>query len=150
MIGETTNQARLAALLRANQAIASSLDLENVLHAIAREAASIADTPVVRLFLLDDDGQVLRCRVAVGLPLEAEQDLMVQVGESFSGQVAATGEPLAVADCRGDPRLRHPQHAAQHGLISYLGIPVKAHDRLFGVLVFNTAAPRKYAGEEVA
>jgi signal transduction histidine kinase len=142
-------QARLAALMEATQAVTSSLDLEAVLQTIVREAASIAGAPFVRLFLLDEAAQVLRCRVAVGLPLEAERDLVIPVGESFSGQVAATGQPLAVPDCRGDARLCYPQHAAKYGLISYLGLPVQLTGRLFGVLAFNTSAPRVYTEGEV-
>jgi GAF domain-containing protein/ActR/RegA family two-component response regulator len=150
MSGETTLQARLTAFLQATQAVTTSLELEQVLQAIIREAARVSGTPVVRLFLLDEDGRVLRRRVGVGLPPEAERDLTIPVGESFSGQVAATGAPVGVADCRKDPRLRFPEHATKYGLVSYLGIPVRAHDRLFGVLVFNTAAPREYPADEVA
>jgi PAS domain S-box-containing protein len=150
MSGETTIQAQLAAFLEATQAVSSSLELEQVLQAIIREAARVSGSPVVRLFLLDEDTRILRCCIGVGLPLEAERDLAIPVGESFSGQVAATGAPVAVADCRKDPRLRYPEHATKHGLVSYLGIPVKAHDHLFGVLVFNTSAPREYAADEVA
>ena len=143
-------QARLAALLEATQAVASSLDLEEVLQTIVREAAGIAGAPFLRLFLLDEAARVLRYRVGVGLPLEAERDIVIPLGESFSGQVAANGQPLDVPDCRGDPRLRSPQHAATYGLVSYLGLPVQLKDRLFGVLVFNTPAPRVYKDDEVA
>ncbi|MBI2002750.1 MAG: GAF domain-containing protein [candidate division NC10 bacterium] len=52
-------------------------------------------------------------------------------------------------DCRGDPRLRYPQHAATYGLVSYLGLPVQCKGRLFGVLAFNTTAPRAYRDDEV-
>jgi len=140
----------LAALVEATRVIASSLDLEEILQAIVHQAAAISGTPFVRLFLVDDGAQALRYRVGVGLPPEAERALAVPVGESFSGQVAATGKPLAVADTRGDPRLRHPEHATQHGLISYLGLPVKLGDRVLGVLVFNTRSPRTYSQAEIA
>jgi signal transduction histidine kinase/DNA-binding NarL/FixJ family response regulator/putative methionine-R-sulfoxide reductase with GAF domain len=140
----------LAALVDATRAIASSLDLEEILQAIVREAASIAGVPAVRLFLVDEDSHVLRWRVGIGLPPEAERDLAIPFGESFSGQVVATGKPLAVPDTRGDPRLHYPQHAGQYGLLSYLGLPVKVGDRVIGVLVFNTDAPRVYGEDEIA
>ncbi|MFI5342548.1 MAG: GAF domain-containing protein, partial [Candidatus Methylomirabilales bacterium] len=56
----------------------------------------------------------------------------------------------AVADCREDPRLRYPEHALKYGLISYLGLPVRLGDRVLGVLVFNTNAPRVYSEGEIA
>ena len=140
----------LAALVDATRAIASSLDLEEILRAIVREAASITGVPAVRLFLVDEDSHVLRWRVGIGLPPEAERDLAIPFGESFSGQVVATGKPLAVPDTRGDPRLRYAQHAGQYGLVSYLGLPVKVGDRVIGVLLFNTDAPRVYGEDEIA
>jgi GAF domain-containing protein/ActR/RegA family two-component response regulator len=140
----------LAALLEAGRAIASSLDLEHSLQAIIQQATIISGTSVVRLLLLDADGKVLRSRVGVGLPMEEERDLVIPVGESFSGQVVATGKPLAVADTRGDPRLRYPQHPTRYGLVSYLGLPVKSGDRILGVMVFNTTSPRTYSDDEIA
>ncbi len=140
----------LSALVEATRAIASSLRLEEILQAIVNQAASISGTPIVRLFLLDEEAQVLRYRVGLGLPPEAEQSLVIPVGESFSGQVAATGCPMTIADCREDPRLRYPEHTTKYGLISYLGLPVRLGDRVLGVLVFNTQAPQNYSKEEVA
>jgi GAF domain-containing protein/DNA-binding NarL/FixJ family response regulator len=140
----------LTALLQANRAIVSSLDLEQSLQSIVRTAANIAGAPVVRLFMLDEDAQVLRSRVGIGLPPEEERNIVVRVGESFSGQVMTTGKPLSVPDTRGDPRLRHPSFTTQYGIVSYLGLPVKMGDRVIGVLVINTGAPRTYSEEEIA
>lgn len=118
MMNAENLEARLTALLEATQIVGSSLDLDIVLETIVQQAAAISATPTVRLFLLEEDTKLLRCRVGVGIPKEVERDLVLAVGESFSGQVAATGEPLAVADCRGDPRLRYAEHVSKWGLIA--------------------------------
>jgi GAF domain-containing protein/ActR/RegA family two-component response regulator len=141
---------RLAALLKATKVVASSLDLEQSLRTVVEQATIISGTDVVRLFLLDEEQKILHCRVGMGLPADEERDLAIPVGVSFSGQVAATGKPLAVADCREDPRLRFSEHVTKYNLISYLGLPVKAGDRVLGVLVFNTQTPRAYSDEEIA
>lgn len=140
----------LSALLEANKVIGSSLDLEQILTAIVHQAAAISGAPFVRLLLLDENAGVLRCRVGTGLPPDLEREIAIPVGESFSGQVVAIGQPLAVADCRGDPRLRYPEHTTRHALISYLGLPVQLERRSFGILVFNTAEPRIYRDEEIS
>ena len=137
------------ALLQASRAIDSSLDPGQVLQAIVQQAAAISAAPIVRLFLLDEDGQSLRCRVGVGFPLDAEPELVIPVGTSLSGEVAATGEFVAVSDTREDSRTRFPEHIATYGVVSYLGLPVKFQTRLFGVLVFNTRAPRHYTADEI-
>ncbi|HSB79384.1 MAG TPA: GAF domain-containing protein [Candidatus Methylomirabilis sp.] len=150
MMGAENLEARFTALLRASQVVGSSLDLDDVLEAIVQQAAEISATPMVRLFLLDEDTKLLRCRVSVGLAKEEERDLVLAVGEGFSGQVAATGQPLAVSDCGGDPRLGDSEHVSRWGLSSYLGLPVRVGDRVMGVLVFNTKTPRDYTGDEIA
>jgi len=130
--------------------MASSLDLEQSLQAIIQQATIISGINVVRLFLLDEEARVLRYRIGTGIPVEEEQGIAIPVGESFSGQVAATGKPVAIADTRKDRRLLYPQHVTKHGLVSYLGLPVMIGDRILGVLVFNTSSPRTYSDEEIA
>jgi PAS domain S-box-containing protein len=142
----------LEAILQANQAIQSSLDLTTRLREIVRQAAAIAGASAARMLLLEPDAQILRGHVGVGLPPGAEEVYLtsIPVGESFSGRVAATGVPLVVADTRGDPRLRWPEHVTRYGLVSYLGLPVTFQGTLLGVLVINTTAPRAYTPQEVA
>jgi PAS domain S-box-containing protein len=145
-----TRTDQVTALLEMNRAVGSTLDLEDILQVIVREAAKLSANTSVHLFLLAEGPQVLLCRAGIGLPPELYQDLVVPLGESFSGQVAATGQPVAVADVRGDPRVRFPKFVTEHGLISYLGLPVKVGERVIGVLVFNTNAPRTYSEAEIA
>jgi PAS domain S-box-containing protein len=142
-------QGELTALLAAHQAITSSLDLDQSLHAIVGQAATIAGEVEVWLYLLDEEKTTLRCRVAIGLSPEEIASIRIPVGQSFSGHVALTGEPLMVADIRGDPRDTRPDLSAKHHRVSYLGIPVKSQDRVFGVLGFSGSQPRTYSPEEV-
>lgn len=143
------HQRELTALLQAHQTIVSFLDLEQILQAIVEQAAAISGCTSIRLFLLDEASRVLRCRVGFGLPAAELEAFEVPTAESFSGQVAATGTPLAVADIRGDPRVWRPDLAAKYGHVSYLGLPVKLASRLFGVLVFSTPSPRTYSEDEI-
>jgi signal transduction histidine kinase/CheY-like chemotaxis protein len=147
-IGQRERQ--LAAFREVSTELTRELDLPRLLRLIVVQAAAIASVPIARLFLLEEAGQLLRCKAGVGFPPEIAQDLTIPVGVSLSGHVAVTGEPLAVADTRGDSRSYYPAHVDKYGVVSYLGLPVKFQERLFGVLVFNTPAPRAYAPEEIA
>jgi len=146
----TFRRQELETLLHASQVLASSVDLTQSLQAIIAQAAAISGIPIVRLFLVEEATQLLRCRIGVGFPMDDQQDLTVPVGQSFSGHVAATRRPMAVSDTRHDPRLQHPTHAERHQLVSYLGLPVVHQDRLFGVLAFSTRDPREYSEHEIA
>jgi signal transduction histidine kinase len=145
----TKRQEELAALLDATRALGASLDVDATLQAIVEQARLISGAPFVRLFLLDEAAQVLRCRVGIGIPPAEIQDHTVPIGQSFSGEVARTRASLVVESIVQDPRNTDPDFSRRHGLVSYLGLPVVAGDRLLGVLVFNTGAPRTYREEEI-
>ena len=142
-------QRELTSLLRAHQAVTSSLDQNQTLSAIVHQAAAISGCDAIRLFLLDESSQVLRCRVSVGLAPEEVEGLEVPLADSFPGQVAATGEPLVVADIREDSRIWRPEVATTSGHVSYLGLPVKVAARVLGVLVFSTSSPKVYTEDEI-
>lgn len=141
-------QRELTALLTANQAISSSLELHEILRAVAGQAAAISGVPVARVFLQDHETQTLRCRVVVGAPPDAEQEGAVPVSEGLLGEVARSGQAVAVADCREDSRTRASDHLGNLGLVSFLGLPVRFQDTFHGVLAFNTFAPRAYTPKE--
>ena len=142
-------QRELTALLEAQQAITSSLDLEKSLQAIVRHAAVIEGEAGVWLLVLDPERQVLVCRAATRFTPEEMAILTPAVGQSFSGLVALTRQPLAVSDMRQDPRAVRPDFITKYAQVSYLGIPVIYGDRLLGVLAFSSSQPHTYAPDEV-
>ncbi|HEU5393967.1 MAG TPA: ATP-binding protein, partial [Candidatus Methylomirabilis sp.] len=76
----------------------------------------------------------------------------LRVGESLTGQVAQEGRPIAVADLRED-RSYLPEHktgALAHGVVSYLGVPLRYRNRLIGVLNVYGKERRVFHQGEVA
>lgn len=138
----------LAALLRATQSVMAGLDLQVILERIVTEASRIAGVPYVTAFLVDRDAQTLRPGGVAGGSTPA--GFHIAVGASFSGSVAATGQPLFVADTRDDPRkLLTPQDRGFE-FVSYLGLPIKAREGVVGVLAFYSTAPRQYSPDDLA
>jgi signal transduction histidine kinase/ActR/RegA family two-component response regulator len=150
MMHEREADAQVQAVMHAARAVASSLDLDEILRTIVTQAREIAATPVVWLYLFDAQAQVLRYRTGAGVLHELAGDLAIPLGQGLSGHVAATGEPLNVVDARNDPRLLYPEYRSKYQLLSYLGLPVRVGTRLLGVLVFNDHVPREYAKEQIA
>jgi signal transduction histidine kinase len=142
-------QRELTALLEAQQAITSSLDLEKSLQAIVRHAAVIEGEAGVWLFVLDPERQVLLCRAATLFTPEEVAILTPAVGQGLSGLVASTRQPLAVSDMRQDPRALYPDIIIKYTQVSYLGIPVIYGDRLLGVLAFSSSQPHTYTPDAV-
>jgi len=142
-------QTELATLLRAHEVITSSLDLEESLNAIVHQASTIAGGSDTWVYVLDEQHQVLRCRVSVSMSREEMDGLVIPLGEGIAGRVAASRTSLAIADIREHPHLWRADLAAKHGHVAYLGLPIMLGERLLGVLAFSHAAPRHFTGADV-
>lgn len=72
----------------------------------------------------------------------------VRMGEGLNGQAATSGEPLLIEDLvEGDVRTRLV--VEQEGLRSFAGVPMKAKDRVIGVIAVASRIPRPFAPHEV-
>jgi signal transduction histidine kinase/CheY-like chemotaxis protein len=138
----------LGALLRATHTVMAGLDLQDTLTRIAEEASRIAGTPYVRVLLVDKGAQVLRVGVATDDPVPWGPEILL--GSGLSGRVAATGQPLFVADVQNHPQNFFVQHAREYGIRTFLGLPIAVRDEVLGVLVFNTTHPYEYSPDELA
>ena len=143
-----TREAALAALLRAERAVITETDLEPMLEQIVTEAARIAGTRYVKVLLLDDERGVLRVAAVAGgvVPVGVELPLH----GSFSGTVARTGEVLFSLDSPNDPGNFFAAQDRAAGIVTYLGLPIKARGRVLGVLNLNTETARHYDADEIA
>jgi PAS domain S-box-containing protein len=148
--GLERHQRELTALLRAHEAITSSLDLEQSLRAIVDQASTIAGGSDTWLYVLDEERKTLRCRVSISMSREEMDGLVMQVGEGIAGRIALNRAPLAISDIRTHPHLWRPDLAAKHRHVSYLGLPIMRGDQVLGVLAFSNPEPRIYAEAEVA
>jgi putative methionine-R-sulfoxide reductase with GAF domain len=143
-----TRQEALAALLRAERAVMTEVDLKSMLAVIVTEASRIAGTPYVKVLLLDRERRVLRIAAVAGgvVPVGTELPL----GSSYSGTVATTGEVLFSPDTQNDPKNFLAAQDRAAGVVNYLGLPIKAKGRVLGVLTLNTEKPRDFGEEEIA
>jgi GAF domain-containing protein/CheY-like chemotaxis protein len=138
----------MEALLRATRTVMGELDLQQILDRIVTEAAEITRCSHVKLLLVDPAAKILRMGAVKGTVLPEE--FQIPLGVGLSGQVAATGKPLFVADPGSDPDNILAEPDRQMGVTTYLGLPVRSRDRVLGVLTFNTTTPHRYTSEELA
>ncbi|MBI5167592.1 MAG: GAF domain-containing protein [candidate division NC10 bacterium] len=139
----------LIGLIKAGQAVNSSLNLDVVLRSIVILAAQVMDVSVCNLMLLDEKGENLIWRAFIGFPEEWVRMGRTGVGVGLAGLVASEGKPLAVLDMASDPRTARTHLARKYGFASYLGVPVRAKERLIGVLNIITKKPRRFTEWEV-
>src|SRR5881296_1838206 len=146
------NQRRLEVLNDVSRRLAAVHDPQEVLTIIVNEAARLVGAEAAGLRLLDGDGDDL----LVGARTESAAAVMsrprLKVGESLSGLVVASGEPVVVEDLAADTRYdpAHKRGALETGFLGYLGVPLRAHGRAIGALNVFTKRARQFLPDEIA
>jgi PAS domain S-box-containing protein len=125
-------------------------DAEQLLSLLVEEAAGLLGAEAAGIRLLEGDELVLSARTA------AAADVMmrsrIKVGESLTGRVVSTGEPLAIEDLVEDRRLdpAHIQGAVALGFHGFLGVPLTLHGRVIGALNVYTKPRRAFTKDDVS
>lgn len=126
-------QQRLTALVQVAQRLTRGLTLPTVLHAITDAATQVFGGEAA--FRLLEDDWLVRMGATPGA-LEAMAHERVALGESLSGKVALSGEPVIVADITTDSRvlLAHRLAAQPERAGALLCVPVMLEGRVLGTL----------------
>ena len=94
-------------------------------------------------------GEILELRATRGLNPAAVGRTRLRVGEGIVGLVAATGEPLNLADAQNHPAFAYRSETGEDPYASMLAVPVRRGGRLLGVLTVQTRQPRHYSDLEM-
>ena len=130
--------ARLRALMAAGQAA-----LPDIVTIVATEL----ETSVCSAYALRT-GEILELRATHGLNPAAVGRTRLRVGEGIVGLVAATGQPLNVADARNHPSFAYRPETGEEAYASMLAVPVRRGGRALGVLAVQDRDPRHYTDVE--
>ena len=84
------------------------------------------------IMICDAERRTLRTAASRGVTDELVNAVEVAIGEGVAGRVAQTGEPLLVDEMETDPRFREP--ASRYGSGSFICMPIRAGDRVIGVI----------------
>ena len=123
----------LAFLNEASHTVISSLDLEQVLTTVMREATNVLKVEATSVLLLDDEELVLE--TVVGPQAEKAKGLRFPLGQGIAGWVAREGRPLLVPDVKKEPRF-YPGIDEAIGFVtrSVLAVPLKVKGKVIGVI----------------
>ena len=73
----------------------------------------------------------------------------LRIGEGIIGMVAASGDPLNLADAQNHPRYVYRAEIGEEDIASMLAMPVKRAGRILGVIAVMTREARPFAPVEV-
>lgn len=122
--------------------------------ALPKVVAEIADTVVadvcsIYLLHLDQDGrQFLELHETHGLNREAVHKTRLAVGSGLVGLIAETGKPLRVKDAQNHPSFEFKPETGEELYASLMGVPIRHHGRVIGVLVVQNKEQHSYTEEE--
>ena len=132
--GALDEQERLRLLLDAVVAMAADLSLDGVLARIVSIAGTLVDAQYAAMGVLDSSGDGLRTFIHHGMP----DDQVAAIGElpaghGLLGQIIVQPEPLRLHDIAAHPAsYGFPAHHPP--MSSFLGVPVRIRDQVFGNL----------------
>lgn len=121
--------ARLLLLHQVSNVIHSTLDAQQALRLILREAIQLMRASSGSVILLNPTNGFLEIHASQGLPAQATQ-LKLRVGEGITGWVARTGTPARVGDVKTDPRYI----MVRRNVRSELAVPLEVQGEIRGVL----------------
>jgi len=141
----------LALLTRTTDVVNSSLDLQEVLEAIAHEVAAALETDACFVYLYDERADELVLRATHGTRIEdATSAPRMRRGVGITGVAAAERRPIMLASgAHLDPRFKAFPNLREDEYESILAVPILARERLEGALNVRTREPREFTRGEV-
>jgi len=112
----------------------SGSDPGEVLAGITRQAREMSSADLAVLALPDEEGRGLTITYADGEGADATRGLVLPVGQSLSGRVLATGEPVTSADFAADERAARAARGAMSQIGPAIVFPLGAPGNVRGVL----------------
>ena len=144
---ERNARERLERIQAVTDAALANLGLEQLLQELLTRVRDILQADTAVILLLDESGEELVARAAVGLEEEVERGVRIPVGGGFAGRVAAERRTIVLDDVdRADvlnPILR------EKGVKSLLGVPLIAGDTVIGVLHVGALTHRLFSDDDV-
>jgi GAF domain-containing protein len=119
---------------------------------VTRRALELSGADLAVLALPEEDGRRMTITHAEGEGADAARGLVFPAGQSLSGHVLATGEPVASADFAGDERAAQTARGAMSQIGPAVLFPLGAPGNVRGVLTVGRrhgAAPFPAALAEV-
>lgn len=138
--------ARLRQVASLARSVASTLDLDRVLHQVVEAVTSLRPGVFCAVRLVDPEQGGYR------LAASGDHDRglaeVIPFGHGMTHAVAQSNQPMLLADAVGDPRLFSAMWRDGHGLKVYYGVPISAGDDLMGVLSVALADAAEPTEEE--
>jgi signal transduction histidine kinase len=144
-----TRHHQLLALSRISSAVSGLSHLDDTLNVALDTVLEIVNGTIGGILLLDERTQELTYRVQRGLSAKYAEEMRLKVGEGISGRVAQTGEAVLLQDVSQDPRTARLDLVSAEGLRGFVGVPLRAKNRVLGVMNIASHLAGEFAEEDM-
>ena len=121
-------------LASVSRTINSTLNLDDALNVITREACALMQAKVCSLMLLDETREWLELRASFGAGPAYVSRPRLSVAESLLGVVVRRKKPLQVEDVQVSGRYQSVEVARREGLVALLSVPLLYSGQAIGTL----------------
>jgi GAF domain-containing protein len=125
-----------------SHSLISCLEEPSPLNAIVREVTKLVNSDSAALWRLDEATSMISMVASEGL--RSAEFLPLPLGQGLAGNIASSGDALAIEDAPSDPRCIFPREARESGIVSYLGVPLMADGKTLGVIEAHSATGRAW------
>jgi signal transduction histidine kinase len=136
-------------LASVSRTINSTLNLDEALPAITREACVLMRARMCSLMMLDESGEWLDLRASYGAGEAYIHKPRLAVGDSLLGVVMRRKKPMQVANVQASTRYQQVEVARREGLVSLLSVPLLFAGQAIGTLSVYTGRPYNFSNEEI-
>lgn len=136
-------------LANVSQTINSTLNLQEALNAITREAVTLMGVKMCSLLLLDGTGEWLDLKASFGAGSAYMSKPRLPMSESLMGVVVRRQKPVQVLNVQTSGRYQQVEVARKEGLVSLLSVPLRFKSEAVGTLNVYTDAPHNFSNEEI-
>lgn len=142
---------RLRDLFEAAGELSSAADEDAVLHTAIRKARQLVGTDLAYLMLLDRERGDTYMRVSEGAVSPRFDTIRLGMGLGLGGQVAEAMSPRWTANYLEDEQYTHviDPIIVEEGLTAILGVPVKKHGTLTGILFTSDRSEREFSQDDI-
>ncbi len=145
-----TRARQLSTLNEIGNLLASSLDLNEVLNLVVRQAANLLNSEAGSILLLDTESGELVFRISSGPAGEKLVGMRIPPGKGIAGAAFSENRPVITHDTHSDNRWDSSfDRRAEFSTQSIIAVPLNARGRTIGVLeVLNRKDSRPFNQED--
>jgi signal transduction histidine kinase len=137
------------ALASVSQTINSTLNVDDALRVITREACSLMRGKVCSLMLLDASRQWLDLKASFGAGEAYLNKPRLSIEDSLLGVVVRRRKPMQVANVQTSNLYQNVEVARREGLVGLLSVPLLFSGQAIGTLSVYTDSPYHFSNEEI-